>query len=227
MLRDLLDVLRCPSGHDESWLVALVTRADGPCIVEADLSCPLCGSTYPVRQGIGWFAPPQAGVDAPAGAPRGTPPSSGSLDGEALAAYLGVVDGHEPVALTGHFVQLADDFNVWSSAPLLLLPEPGTEGLFSSTPVRSASAHSALVVGDRLPLGAGTVAAAAVDPWRASPMGLAEFTRVVRPGGRLLAPTDAAVPEGVALLAQDATHWVGEVRGAPRGLVTLRRRPEP
>jgi threonine dehydrogenase-like Zn-dependent dehydrogenase len=83
--------------------------------------------------------------------------------------------------------------------------------------------------GPRWPLAARQAAAVALDAAHATPAQLAQAVRVLRPGGRLVAPAWAPLPEGVRELARDATEWVAEAAGSPPAheaspLVTLRRR---
>ena len=89
----------------------------------------------------------------------------------------------------------------------------------------------------RLPLGLGTLAAAAFDPAMfpatlqamRPPSLAAGIIRAVRMGGRLVTPATSALPPdtitAVRTVARDDTEWVGEVTVATSGLVTLRRQP--
>jgi hypothetical protein len=64
---------------------------------------------------------------------------------------------------------------------------------------------------DRVPLAEGVLRGAAIS--RAS-LALAEAAaRAVAPKGRLVAPVETPVPDGITILARDDRQWVGE-RGA-------------
>jgi protein-L-isoaspartate O-methyltransferase len=52
---------------------------------------------------------------------------------------------------------------------------------------------------------------------------LADVARVVRPGGRILAPVQAPVPAGCEELARDATEWVAQVTATISRPVPLQR----
>src|SRR4051812_10451294 len=52
---ELIDLLRCPVDHEETWLVAAFTKLDGRDVVEGKLGCPICRAEYPIRNGIGYF----------------------------------------------------------------------------------------------------------------------------------------------------------------------------
>lgn len=77
---ELVDLLRCPSPHEETWLVAAVTRFDGRDIVEGALGCPTCHRQFPVRLGevdfagaggAGGAAVPDEGANAGTGVAEG------------------------------------------------------------------------------------------------------------------------------------------------------------
>jgi protein-L-isoaspartate O-methyltransferase len=64
----------------------------------------------------------------------------------------------------------------------------------------------------------------ALDERTAAPDRVAAAALALRPGGRLVAPVGAAVPEGVTELARDGRHWVAERTAAAPPLVPLGRR---
>jgi uncharacterized protein YbaR (Trm112 family) len=205
MLRDLLDALRCPNSHEESWLVAMVYEAEGPLLTRADLACPVCAAEYTITNGIARFGEPLAGRD------------DGAPDPVRLAALLGVTEGQLPVLLSGRYTRCGNALSdliavpyVWVNAPQA--SRPGTPGL------------SQLLVHDRIPLGVATLAAAAIDATHATPAMLASVVRAVQPGGRVVAPADVPLPDGLRELARDQEEWVAEVTTRASGLIELRRR---
>src|SRR5688572_33340449 len=52
---ELIDSLRCPVDHDESWLVASIVERSGRDIVAGTLGCPVCRAEYPIRDSIAVF----------------------------------------------------------------------------------------------------------------------------------------------------------------------------
>ena len=52
MLVDLLEHLRCPNSHADSWLVASALRTAERHILEGTLGCPTCGSEFAIRDGV-------------------------------------------------------------------------------------------------------------------------------------------------------------------------------
>jgi hypothetical protein len=114
--------------------------------------------------------------------------------------------------LIGAWGARADELLELLDAPPLLLVEP---------PAGMAMGHglSGIRAGGTLPLATGVaraVATDAVDPTR-----VADAARVTRIGGRLVAPADAPIPEGVRELARDDVVWVGERQALPSAPVTL------
>lgn len=191
-------------------------------MLDAEMACPLCGAEYAVAQGEAWFNGKPAAVIEPA------PRSKEVLapDVERLAAQLGVMGGMAPVLLAGRYGAVAADYAALTGAPVVVITE---------SPVVLAMAHpgvSVLHIGPRVPLGAGTLAAAAFDamPTDATTL-MASVARAVRGRGRLLAPVEHVVPAALIgslrELARDETEWVAELTAASSGLVALRRSPPP
>ncbi len=206
MQRDLLDALRCPRPHDESWLVAVVHVASGSELIEAALACPVCGAEYRVADGVAHFS------EAPVPA-HDTWPTDDHLI--RLAALLGVAESQQPIALVGRYAASSAPLASYVAAPQLLV---------NAVAGPRAVGASCIVVADRLPLGVDTLAAVAVDAGNASASMLESAARALRLGGRLVAPADAPLPAGLRELARDATEWVAETTTRASGLVELRRR---
>jgi hypothetical protein len=71
-----------------------------------------------------------------------------------------------------------------------------------------------------IPLAKNSVDGVALDPVTASPVNLASALAVLKPGGRLVAPTATPVPPAINVLARDDHYWVGEMA---KELISLRR----
>jgi hypothetical protein len=196
---ELVDALRCLTPHEDSWLVAAVSRMDGRHIVDGVLGCPVCRREYPVRHGVGWFADDGA-VPAPLSA------TTDADRVERAAALLGLTDPGGIVVVGGAWTDCADALAEMGAAHVVVLdaaPSPS-----------SPQGTSALRIADRLPLAAGGVRAIALGAGVARSPLLESAAAALRPRGRLVGPADAAVPEGVVELARDAADWVAE-----RGIV--------
>ncbi|HVT40412.1 MAG TPA: Trm112 family protein [Gemmatimonadaceae bacterium] len=195
MLVDLLDRLRCPVLHDDSWLVAtaLVTRHRH--IVEGSLGCPVCGAEYSIREGVVWFGGNEL------------PPEDGPVDrtgpGEAmrLAALL-ALNERGVFLLGGAWGALAGELATLMPLQLLLVSPP-------------AGAHGSVVrgTGDSMPFASGSLAGIAID--RASGPLAEAAARTLISRGRLLAPADTPIPAPIVLVARDTRHWVGECSASP------------
>jgi len=85
---------------------------------------------------------------------------------------------------------------------------------------------SSIVVDDRLPFGFSALRGVAIDGRGASAAVLASAASSLRSRGRLVAPSDAAVPDGAEVLARDDRVWVAErtvVASPPIALRSARR----
>jgi uncharacterized protein YbaR (Trm112 family) len=212
MQRDLLDALRCPGTHEESWLVAMVLEANGPTLLVAELACPVCGAAFRIDDGVAYFADLAPIARHPPAWP--TEPYTSDMVLR-LAALLGVAESRFPVGLVGHHAAASGVLASFVSAPQLLI---------NSGPAIPGPGVSRIVVAERLPLGVETLAAIAVDAAHATSLFLESAARALRLGGHLVAPADAPVPAGMRELARDATEWVAETTTRASGLVELRRR---
>lgn len=204
MFVELIDRLRCPSDHDDAWLVAAASRTANRRLLDATLGCPVCEAEFTVRDGAVLFGESAPGVAMPAG------------EEEALrAAALLHVQERGLYVLDAGWASLAPALLALLSAEFLLVDPPAAT-------VAGEGMGILIGVGDRWPLAAASVQGIALE--RATPARVADAVRVLTPRGRLVAPCSAPVPAGVTELARDDRHWVGEkvsdvvpLRRAPRG----------
>jgi uncharacterized protein YbaR (Trm112 family) len=215
MFIELVDSLRCVSAHEDTWLVAGVTRMDGRRIVEGKLGCPVCRREYPVRDGVAWFAgtpfDPEASrlTHAPAPAPEDRAMRA--------AALLGLTDAGGIVVLGGSWADCAEAIAELGPSHVVVLNR--------AIPIDAPQTVSCLVVGDRLPFAAGSVRAVALDAELAA-TSLGSATGALRARGRLVAPASTPVPPDVSELARDEQDWVAErvaVASPPVALRSARR----
>jgi hypothetical protein len=167
----------------------------------------VCGAEYELRAGAAYFAARDAGtVEAVEQSP--------AVDVLRLAALLGLTEAGARVGLCGRYGAAGEALELATEAACVLINAPSANG---------TSLDQLVVALNRsLPLERGTLAALAVDA--ANVALLDDATRVVRRGGRVVAPVSADVPAGCRELARDATEWVAEVETAgPDGMVRLRR----
>jgi len=203
MFIELVDSLRCVEPHEDTWLVASVSRMNGRHIMTGMLGCPLCRREYPIRDGVAWFAGRSEGAE-PADLTRPAEAADPELVTRA-AALLGLSDAGGIVVLGGHWVDCANPLAELGPAHVIILD--------ALPPSGSAQEVSAVVIGDRLPFAPGTVRGVALGTPSSTPARVASAAQVLRPRGRLIAPAAVDRPAEVTELARDAADWVAE-RGA-------------
>jgi uncharacterized protein YbaR (Trm112 family) len=192
---ELIELLRCPRAHEESWLVAALHEVRERVVLQGKLGCPVCGAEFPIVDGVARMGGPDGEQTLPR--PAATPAGDAS-DAWRLAALLDLRPPTAVGVLTGANASVAQQLLEIYAGGLVLLnplrpPEPrarvATVLAPDSMPLRSRSAHAiALESGDeRL---------------------LPEAVRVLTPGGRLVAPASWPVPEEVRQIARDDFQWV-------------------
>lgn len=211
MFIELVDALRCPVPHEESWLVASATRMEARHIVEGLLGCPVCHAQYPVRNGVADF---RLAGHAPASSPARSPTDAPRAEGAAavrLAAFLGLSDALGFAVLLDEWGAQASALRELVETPLMLVDPPaGTEG----------EPGISVVLSDGVPpLAAGAARGTAVGA--SGPERAAAAVRLTRVGGRLVAPAALPLPDGVREIARDDALWVGEKEPERSPLVAL------
>jgi hypothetical protein len=212
MFIELVDSLRCLEPHDETWLVAAASRMEGRHLIEGVLGCPVCRREYAVRDGTGWFSTRQ-----PDAADQGLTTLVTDSDPAHLTRTAALLDLSQPggiVVLGGSWAAHADAVAELGVAHVVVLNTRASES--------SVQEVSSIVVDDRLPFGSTALRGVAVDRGQASPGLLSSAASSLRSRGRLVAPSDAAVPGGVEVLARDDRVWVAERTVVASPPVTLR-----
>jgi uncharacterized protein YbaR (Trm112 family) len=204
MFIELVDTLRCPVPHEESWLVAAATRMEARHIVQGTLGCPVCKAEYPIRDGVADFR--RGAGQAPAKA--ALPDAELAMR---LAAMLGLADSQGFAVLLGAWGSQAAELTAIAETPLILVDPP--DG------VVGAPGISVLLSDGEIPLAAGAARAMAID--MAESARVASAVRATRQRGRVLGPVTLALPDGVKELARDESVWVGERESASSPLITL------
>ena len=206
MFVEIVDALRCPRPHEESWLVLAARRTDDRHVVEGTLGCPVCHAEYQIHDGIADFSGSTAREHTTAATVGALAPA------DHLAAMLDLGDTLGFVVLIGAWGTRAHALLDLLDVPPLLLVDP---------PQRVAMGHglSGIHAGRTLPLATGAARAVATDG--ADPASVAEAARVTRVGGRVVAPAESQVPQGVRELARDGAVWVGDRLPLPSAPITL------
>ncbi len=194
MFIELTDHLRCPSDHDERFLVLLPDRMEGRSVRSGQLGCPVCGRVFHLADGV--F---DAGDAPPAGGEQTV------LTGDALEALAGV---HGP----GGYLVLA-------GAPAALSEEiaerfPGVALIAVNPPAGVADEDLMSVVrAGMLPLKARSMRGVVLGaPFGEDPHWVGEAARVVLPGLRVVGEGGDPEAEGVELIASAGGVWVATPR---------------
>ena len=213
MFVELVDLLRCPHAHEDSWLVAAADATAERHIVHGTLGCPVCHAEFPVRDAVVHFDGECAIADAPL--PH---LDEGERAAEAMriAALLDLTTAGGTIVLGGAWQGCAEAVLALADVRVLLLDPPRVPALREEI---------SAVRGAPMPVAAGGVRGVALDEWTMDPARVAAAVRALRPGGRLVAPAGAALPEGVTELARDDRHWVAERAAAAPTVVPLGRAP--
>ena len=204
MFIELVDALRCPNAHEESWLVAAARRMEARHIVEGTLGCPVCTAEYPIHRGVADFRRTAASVAAARAAPD-------TEVAARLAAFLDLADSGGFAVVVGEWGVHAALIETLTETPLLLVNPPAE--------IEGSPGISVLRCDEVLPLAAAAARGTAFDD---SARSLADAAvRVTKGGGRLVAPVSVPVPDGVRELARDDAWWVGEREKARLPLLSL------
>lgn len=211
MFIDLLDALRCPADHDETWLVARIDKMAGRYIAEGSLGCPVCRREYAIRKFVTYFTESFA-ASAPVEPVVLT--TDDRLTRVAALLDLGAPGGF--VGLAGNAAEVAIALALAFDVQTVLLNPPFA--------VEPSEGCSVVRCGGRAPLAAGSLRALAYDKHVAADEALVtSLVRAVRSGGRVLAPEPVPRPDGVRELARDEKEWVG-VAETPSPFIPLSRR---
>ncbi len=219
MFIELIDLLRCPRDHEDSWLVVAIHAKSDRDITAGVLGCPVCKAQYPITDGVAIFS------DGPT--VGGEPMRSAydeSDDDVAMrcAAMLDLFDPGGAVVLCG----------TWAHAARALLDITPVSILLANPPAGVTIGHglSAISIGDRFPVAPGSLRGIALDAATAQPSLVDSAARALKGGGRLVGPVATPVPAGITERARDDRHWVGAANTAatpPIPLARQRARPGP
>jgi hypothetical protein len=204
MFIELVDTLRCPRAHEESWLVASARHMDARHIVSGTLGCPVCLTEYPIEAGVVDFRAVATEVSS-----RGTAPPTD--DAMRLAAMLDLSDSTGFAVLLGTWGSLAHALTSVVEPPVILVDPPGD--------IAGAPGISVIRCDGEIPLATGAARAIAID--EGSTSRAASAVRLARTKGRLVAPVTLSLPTGVRELARDERLWVAEREAIASPIVTL------
>jgi len=192
---ELTDHLRCPADHAEQYLVLLPDQIVERSVVAGQLGCPVCGRTYPVREGVGELG------DA-AVVPRPEAP----LDPAAMHVLLGLSGPGGYAALVGSAAA------AWRG---LAEHNPGVALIAVNPPAAIHDAAPALSVlrAPLIPLKARSLRGVVLGPeFAADPFWIREAARVTLPGLRVVGNGPSPALEDLEQLATAEGWWVASRR---------------
>jgi hypothetical protein len=196
---ELLDLLRCTNAHEDTWLVASFKTVSDRFVLDGTLGCPTCSAKYSITSGIADF---RAGADS---FRREAWLSLTTLEREHVAtragAFLNLTEPGRTVVMGGGWASAAQELSVMTEARVLALnPEKGVE---------ESETVGLLRVATEIPVAPGSVFGVALDASFQAEI-LASAVKAVRPGGRIVGPTEIPPPSELLVLAHDESYWVAE-----------------
>ena len=207
MFIELIETLRCPLPHDDSWLVGAFDRLVDRDVRAGRLGCPVCQAEYPIVDGVVQFSPPA--IDSGSTTP-------GSVGPDAALRIAAMLD----LASPGGLVVLEGE---WGRAGAVLAGLVETQLLLLNAPpgVAERDGLSAIVCAETIPVASGACRAIALHAGSSSERMASAAATALRARGRLVMPVAAHVPDSFEVLARDATWTVAERSAVASGLVTL------
>ena len=207
MFIELVDSLRCLEPHEDTWLVAAVTRMDGRHVADGVLGCPICRREYLIRDGVAWFtaaAPDSSRLTRVTQSPN----SDRAMRGGAL---LGLTDAGGIVCVDAGWSDCADALAEMGPAHVVTL---------NAWVDSVAEPVSMLVIDEKLPFASAGLRGIAIADGSITKIEAA--AACLRTRGRLVAPALLPIPDGVTELARDEAVWVGERVGVTSPPIALR-----
>jgi len=192
MFIPLVDSLRCPRPHAETWLVASIDRAEDRDIVEGVLGCPSCLAEYSIRDGVVYFN---------AEAARSPFLEPDEMEATRLAAALELIEGRMTAVLHGDWGAHAQLVRSMSPAQLILVNPP--DGVVSGDGI-------SIVISDTAPLAQSSADGVAVDTTASEAM-IASLDAALARGRHMLAPVAVPLPPNYVEIARDDDLWVARL----------------
>ena len=206
MFIELIDLLRCPREHDDSWLVAAFAKVDQRFVIRGKLGCPICGATYPIEDGIADLRDAElhsAMADATRVSNECSPRTTSADDVVRFAAMLGLTRPGSLVVLEGGASDMAIPLSEMTEARAIVLNPEGR--------ITESESVAVVLADGRIPLGPASVDGIVLGS--RTPTVYADSARVLKPGGRLVVPASTDIGVQFRTIARDERHLVAESIG--------------
>lgn len=202
MYIELIDLLRCPREHEETWLVAAFTRMNGRYVVTGALGCPACNASYEIENGVADLRdrPEERRIETTSATPRRFEDVEGSAI--RIAAMLGLLRPNALIALRGDEAALAVEISELAQCRVFAMNPADSIG--DTEKVATVLARA------RLPFATSSLDGILLS---ADDDGVADAARILKPGGRLVMGSRAAIPPSFHELARDENYVVSESVG--------------
>ncbi len=193
-------------------MVAAFSRMDGRFVIDGKLGCPICSTTYEIRDGVADLRP--GATDQPDSRP-GVVRSQASMEPDdqrsiRAAAMLGLSNPNSLVILVGAAADLSGSISEMTEARIMAV-----------NPVSSLIETERVAVirtGERLPFASNSVDGVMLD--KSHELFAPDAGRILRQGGRLVGPATLQIDGQLRELARDETNVVAESVGQ---LISLSR----
>ena len=198
---ELIDLLRCPRDHEETWLVAALNAVQDRFVLKAKLGCPVCGASYSISKGVADLRTDPLDASTAATDP----------DHEAalrIAALLNLTVPNSVVILEGAHAAFAQQISDMTECKVIALNPSG--------PIDDSETVATVLCNARIPFASDTIAGVAFESVEL----IHDIPRVLRQGGRALLPVNTSIPTGLVEITRDMQNVLAESVGA---MVKLRR----
>ena len=177
---ELIDLLRCPRDHDETWMVAAFTKMEGRFVIEGKLGCPVCSSSYSISNGTADLR-----IDSASLQPSGDAISKDGDEAMRLAALLNLTRPGALAILEGDSSAHAHEVSELGQCRVIALNP--------RSPVNDSERVATVLADSRIPFASSSVYGITLSEVTALSNDVA---RVLQAGGRAVLPGDADLPAG-------------------------------
>jgi uncharacterized protein YbaR (Trm112 family) len=208
---ELSEFLRCPEPHEDTFCVVAPDDMMGRMVTRGVVGCPVCRREYRIEDGVVRFGDAAAGSRGQGRAEEpGVAGGPDLPDPDVVQALLGLGGPGGFVVLVGTAARLGGALAERMGGVHFV-------GINPPPDVRVSPALSLLVHPDRIPLRAAMARGVMLGAERATPSWIAEGTRVLLDGLRLVVAGGDVVAPGLERLAAGRGLWVGQKTGGGKG----------